>query len=198
MQNMGFDNVPGLLGRVKAWRYLYEGFGPDLVIYDHSPTAVLAYRDRDAAQVFCGNGFFLPPLEEPLPAMRYWEDVSREDLLRGERPVLECINAVLGALGDPPLPALRHLFDRVMPILRTVRELDHYPAREGVEYHGILSAGDFGETPCWPDGPGPRVYAYLYPFETLPPLLQWLKARRFPTLIYAPEVSESVKQGTPS
>lgn len=193
MQNMGFADTPGLLGRVKAWRYLYDSFSPDLVIYDHSPTAMLAYHSREVRQIFCGNGFFLPPLQEPLPAMRYWENVSRNDLLAAERPVLSCINTVLKALDERPLPALWHLFDRVRPILRTVRELDHYPNREGLQYHGILSSGHFGEPPRWPAGTGPRVFGYLYPFQTLPALLQWLKEIGYPTLIYAPEVSEAVK-----
>ena len=193
MQNMGFADTPGLLGRIMAWRYLYDSFKPDLVLYDHSPTAMLAYRSREARQIFCGNGFFLPPLQEPLPAMRYWENIPREDLLALEQPVLACINEVLSALDDPPLPALWRLFDRIRPILCTIRELDHYPDRQGVEYHGILSSGYFGEPPSWPAGTGPRVFGYLYPFQTLPALLQWLKERGLPTLIYAPEVSESVK-----
>ena len=193
MQNTGFADTPGLLGRVKAWRYLYDSFKPDLVIYDHSPTAMLAYRSRDARQIFCGNGFFLPPLQEPLPAMRYWENFSRDDLLAAEQPVLSCINSVLGTLKEPLLPALWQLFENMRFIHCTIRELDHYPSREGVEYHGILSSGHFGEPPCWPAGTGPRVFGYLYPFQTLPALLQWLKESGYPTLIYAPEVSEAVK-----
>lgn len=198
LHNMGFADRDGLLGRVKAWRYLYDSYRPDLVLFDHSPTAMLAFLSRDARQVFCGNGFFLPPLQAPLPAMRYWEPVSRDQLVAAEKPVLDCVNSVLHALGEPPLPALWHLFERAVPIMRTVRELDHYPNREGLEYHGMVSAGEFGTTPQWPPGEGPRLFGYLYPFQTLPALLQHINEEAYRCLIYAPALNDEIKRGCQS
>src|SRR5690242_8008310 len=42
--NTCFDDPEKLHARVQAWRKLYTDFKPDLLVSDHSPTALLAAR----------------------------------------------------------------------------------------------------------------------------------------------------------
>ena len=44
LHNVGYEEVAELEGLVDAWRTIYELERPDLVIADHSPTALLALR----------------------------------------------------------------------------------------------------------------------------------------------------------
>lgn len=51
-----------------------------------------------------------------------------------------------------------------------------------------------GETPQWPDGPGPRVFGYLKPFPALVDLLNSLRARGVPTLVYSDGIKDDVRK----
>jgi len=61
-------------------------------------------------------------------------------------------------------------------ILRTLPELDHYTGRGTANYAGIMKS-PAGESPVWPEGEGPKVFAYLKSFETLPALLETLNRK---------------------
>ena len=65
----GFNDADALYARMRAWHGIYDLVQPDLVIYDHSATAMLAYRGRDARQVAVGTGFFNPPPVSPLASV---------------------------------------------------------------------------------------------------------------------------------
>src|SRR5258708_16694417 len=60
-------HVTGLLGR---WLALLEGWKPDLLVADMSPTALLAARLLRLKRVAHGNGFAIPPRLSPPPAFR--------------------------------------------------------------------------------------------------------------------------------
>lgn len=73
------------------------------------------------------------------------------------------MNHVLRARGQPPAPTLARLFaDANALVLRTLPELDHYPARPGGRYAGVWPT-DGGDDPEWATGRRPRVFAYLKP-----------------------------------
>ena len=42
LHNIGFSNVAELTTMTGAWRQLFEHVRPDLIVFDHSPTALLA------------------------------------------------------------------------------------------------------------------------------------------------------------
>jgi UDP:flavonoid glycosyltransferase YjiC (YdhE family) len=72
------------------------------------------------------------------------------------------VNEVLGDLGQPPLDTLAGLFEADEDFLCTFAELDHHP-RTDARYWGPLFAADEGVAPRWPEGTGPRVFAYVSP-----------------------------------
>ena len=69
-------------------------------------------------------------------------------------------------LGDAPLRHLPDLFGGVHRVVVSVPELAHYdPASYGADtvFVGPAFVADRGAAPVWPDGSGPRVFAYLAP-----------------------------------
>lgn len=59
--NLGYAREQDLMSLSKAWINLFTLIKPDLIIADHSPTAVLAARCLDIKSSTYGTGFFIPP-----------------------------------------------------------------------------------------------------------------------------------------
>jgi UDP:flavonoid glycosyltransferase YjiC (YdhE family) len=183
MANNGFGDDRTLVGLGRAWRNLFKLTRPDLIVFDHSPTALLASRGLPARRALLGDGFVCPPDVSPFPAMLPSSDPPRLDV--DERTVLARVNRVLGLWNQPPLVRLGQLYSEVDErFLCTFPELDHYPGRVGARYWGAVN-GAGGRPPRWPDGRGKRIYAYLKPFPALPALLEELARRGNPTLLLA-------------
>jgi UDP:flavonoid glycosyltransferase YjiC (YdhE family) len=163
LHNSGFHDPAALADRVAAWRAVFDAERPDLILCEHSPTALVAARGFPTIRVVIGTGFTCPPALAPLPCLRRWVQHDPEELARDEQIVLGTVNHVLHADGQPPAPTLARLFmDADALVLRTLPELDHYPARPGCRYAGVW-ANDRGNDLGWLTDRRPRVFAYLKP-----------------------------------
>ncbi len=192
MHNVGFHDMRALLGRLRAWRNLYDALDADLLVFDHSPTALLAARGHRAKRILLGTGFGVPPVTYPLPPFLSGTDLAA---LKAEEDVIAArINEALTAFGAPGIGRVAELYASDAKVLFTLKELDHYGARSDVEYWGP-TAQDTGLAPDWPAADGRRVFAYLKPFKTLPALLSTLKQAGHPTLVYLKEATpETVRE----
>jgi hypothetical protein len=184
LHNSGHSDPGELRAMVLAWQNLFEFVRPDLILFDHSPTALLAARPRKVKRAVFGTGFCCPPDAYPFPDFRPWLPDASEQLRADEDRVLTNVNAVLLSQGAEPLEQVSQLYRDVdETFLTTFAELDHYPGRTGGAYYGMWpSLG--GVAPTWPQAPGKRIFAYLRPFRALPRLLEAVTQLRFPTLIY--------------
>lgn len=183
----GWLDENGLLGLTKGWMHLYDGLGADLVVADHAPTALLAARAAGRAAAALGNGFEIPPLEDPLPPMDWWLDNARRPPPEAERLALIRANAVLARLGRPPMAALMDLFRGAPGFITCWPELDHYPARGEAEYLGPILAAAGGAPPRWPMGEGARIFAYVMPeYRDFAELMRLLRSLGSPALVHAP------------
>jgi hypothetical protein len=190
----GFCDAGELQTLGAAWRNIFRAIDPDVIVFDHSPTALLAARGMRAKRVTLGTGFFLPLDEEPLPCLQPWLKVDPAQLLADERRVLSAANDALRAWGEQPLThlaALYHPSDE--HLLVTFAELDHYGARPGVNYRGAWSGG-FGRQPQWPKVAGKKIYAYLKPFPQLAALLDVLRRAGQPTIVYGSEIPAELRR----
>lgn len=162
--NTGFDDADTLRARVRAWQTLFESTAADLVLANHSPTAVLAARCLELPLVTIGNGFEHPAPGQALPIFPHSpDDAALAQVARSEQQVLDAINACLDAYGKPRLTYVGDLFDlRDRCFLTTLAECDHYGPRAGANYYDVPLLAD-GDAPRWPAGTGdePRVFAYL-------------------------------------
>lgn len=193
LHNIGFNDPTLLTGRIKAWQHVYNYLKPDAVIYDHSPTAQLAMRNTKAKQVLCGTGFTVPPGKVPMPNMRYWEKADQDKLLVVEKNIIDRVNIALKGLKLPEMINVAQLMQADATVLMSFKELDHYNNRGDANYVGIPLTEGYGESPKWPAGGKFKVFAYLYPFKTLPSLLDTLKGSDISAVIYAPEVNRALK-----
>lgn len=194
LRNTSFGNADELSGLADAWRNLIELLQPDVILFNHSPTALLASRAFSAKRFIVGTGFEFPPDTNPLPVIRPCEDPAALSIADDEAAIIENANSILNKWLAAPILSLSQLYHPIDGVyLFSIPELDTFGPREGVHYLGIDSR-IAGEIPQWPAGEGKRVLAYLKPFKCLETLLQILSQMPVQTLIYAPEVGESIKQ----
>jgi hypothetical protein len=194
LHNIGFSSADELWPLINAWRALFDLVRPDLILFEHSPTAILASQAYKVRRMNIGTGFTCPPDREKFPDWRPYLKNDPERLRDDEQRVRAVANEVLTAWNKRPLDRLTDLYQRDMAtILSTFAELDHFGPRPDGDYWGAWSAG-FGRPPVWPQAPGRRVFAYLKPFKALEALLECLVRRRTPTVIYGPTIDRQIQQ----
>jgi hypothetical protein len=104
LHNMGWHDAAQLAGLVAAWRSLYELVKPDVVVFDHAPTALLASRELNFGRVVIGSGFCVPPDEpgRPLRNLRPWVKAAHAEPGNVEafgREMVQRVNGVLAEYG---------------------------------------------------------------------------------------------------
>lgn len=191
MQRYGYLDADGLLGLVKGWRAIFSMIKPQLLVVDHSPTALLASRGLDFPRIIYGSGFLSPPRTTPMPSMCPWLTLPARRIEDSEAVVLRTINQVLVELGERPMGTLADLFAADDNLLMTPAELDHYQQRGPARYMGPVRSVQGGATPEWPKGPGKKIFAYI---KTSHPhskqLFMQLLDAPFNVLAYVPGLSE--------
>ena len=194
LSNCGFGDDDELRGMVQAWRNLITQVRPDLILFDHGPTALLASRGLQMRRVVIGTGFCCPPDTTPVPDLRPWLPDAAAQFRQDEQNVLRRANRVLDSLGVAPLERLTKLYHPVdETFLATFRELDQYPDRPPTRCWGAWPNSG-GMAPEWPGGAGKRIYAYLKPFPARDRLLALLDKLRLPTLVYLEPVQPKLPQ----
>lgn len=187
----GYINAEGLTGLVGAWRSLFSLHGTDLIVADHSPTALLAARSMGLKATTLGTGFCLPPRLAPLPNMRPWLNVPRARLEAVDAHVLNSMNTVLTAHKAKPLGSVGELFETDANFLCTFPELDHYPQRAAAEYLGACYNFGMGQEVAWPEGTSKRVFVYLDPLSRdFDQVLQTLTLLGHAAIVCAPGISD--------
>jgi UDP:flavonoid glycosyltransferase YjiC (YdhE family) len=192
--NLGYL-VPGaLLSMVKAWRNLLETVKPDLLVADHSPTALIATHGGECKRVLLGNGFFSPPRKNPMPTIIPWIKTPPGLIEYSEQKALQTINRVLQEVGAPLLEHFYNLFETDEDILATFAELDHYQERETARYWGPVINSMEAESPRWPDNKNfKKVFCYIKPvYPLFEELLKGLQQPETSVIVFAPEVSKEV------
>jgi UDP:flavonoid glycosyltransferase YjiC (YdhE family) len=164
LHNVGFGTVEDLRILTCAWQSLFAMARPDVIVCDHSPTAVLAASLVEIPFVLIGTGFCCPPTGDgELPSLRPWLDEQR-----GLKPalqdgihhspthhspahVLSNINEIRAAHGKPAWQRLAEMYSSAKEVfLTTFAELDHFPQRGEARYWGAWES-DRGERFTWPN-----------------------------------------------
>ncbi len=183
LANVGFGDYERLSIGAAAWRSIFQATKPDVVLFEHSPMALLAAREHEFRRVVIGVGFSCPTTEPDLPRLRAQASANPPDPAADGR-ALGNARQLLLARGQPPLESLADLYRQVdATLLCTYPELDHFGPRSEIRYYGCQPDA-FGKPFRWPPGDGKRIFVYLKPFPALGALLQCLATWRFPTVAY--------------
>ena len=190
--NFGYHDPPQHKALVDAWRERLQG--SQAVVANVAPAAHLAARTLGIPSFEISQGFHAPPPVMPSPPLRHWEPAPRARLEASDRRVLQVINTVLSGYGAQAITTLGELFAGRLMLL-TYPELDIYPERGPSDYYGITDSGEGRAVPDWPEGAGPRLFAYLYAyFKGLDPLLAAIAARRQPALVFCRGIDPKLKE----
>jgi len=186
----GWLDADAMAGLVDGWRHLLRALGADVVVGDYAPAALLAARSLGIASAAVGAGFQIPPAG-PLPPLRDWEAIPQARMAATEARVLATANAVLARHGAAPYARAADLLRGDVPLLCTWLELDPWGRGAPDErWLGTTIAGAAAGAPAWPQGAGPRVFAYLRgPHPEHGAMLAALARAGCRTLCYLPEVA---------
>ena len=192
LMRYGYLDADGLAGLVDAWRSLFALHGSDVIVADHSPTALLAARSMGLAATTLSSGFYCPPRQTPMPNMRAWLNVPKGRLENSDALVLNNMNTVLTAYKGKPLANVGELFDIEENFICTFPELDHYSQREPARYRGACWNMEMGQEVVWPDGEGKRVFVYLFPqSRDFAKLMEAIASLGHRAIVCAPGISDN-------
>ena len=195
--NEAFAEERAITARVQAWCQLFDFAKADVVICDHSPTAMLAARCRNVKTIGMGTGFFLPPDERPWPAFSTSEaQDAKQERTQRESMLVERLNAVLRRWHAPELRQLSDLQAECRRrTLLTRPELDHYGPRASGDYFPLQVAAT-PTTQQTGDVRRAEVFAYLKHRPEMLRLIEFLRQQRRRVEIVldgaAPELAESL------
>jgi len=191
----GYFGPDGLAGLVSAWRSTFELLGCDVIVADHSPTALLAARSMSLAATTLGSGFYVPPRQTPMPNMRPWLNVPGGRLEQSDALVLGNMNTILSKYKVKPLASVSALFAIEENFLCTFAELDHYAQREPANYLGACWNMEMGQEAAWPDGEGKRVFVYLEPHNRdFTGVMEAIAALGLRAIVCAPGIAEDLRR----
>lgn len=184
----GYGNTQYLVAVVKAWVNLFDTIAADFVIVEHSPTAVFAARIMDIPHAMTGQGFMVPPLQDPMPSMVPWSQVDEQRLIEADASVLRSINQVTEVINPvlQPFDSVKSIFSESYKWIMSFPELDHYGARDEAYFERSKTLYLESE-PVWPDADGEKIFVYFDAHSPhLTNLLEQLVQTKQPVLAIIP------------
>lgn len=197
LKRCGYHSTQSVLRLVEKWREKYQHYGTELIIADHSPTALIAARTLNIPSTMFGTGFFAPPSVYPLPSITPWLDTDAEFLRKLEDDILEIINNILKHFAVKELEHLYQLFEVDENFLCTLPELDHYEGRAADAYWGPRYSDDTGVeaasiSDAWQNESAKKVFVYTkdnYKFKH--ELLSSLKTIQADFLVHCANIEQA-------
>jgi UDP:flavonoid glycosyltransferase YjiC (YdhE family) len=164
LMHEGYGQPEALAAALDAWKGLLQVVCPALLVYNHSPAALLAARQARLPVLLLGTGFEIPPPSTPLPSFRPWENIPDAVLHTTERAWTAAANAVLVPRGMPALRRVSDLFDPADVHLTTFAELDVFGPRPGVHHVGpVFALPPQSGAVQWEGARRRRIVCYLRP-----------------------------------
>lgn len=204
MARQCFSDVDELGALTQAWRSLFDLVQPQAVLFDHSPTALVAALSYGFKKILIGYGFEIPPAtggsDVPFARFPTTPDTPQGNtaLLKDDAALLACINHVLARDGTLQLATLSGIYAQVdQTLCLTWPALDPFGPRAQLQYLGAQSL-DGGQPPQWPPGEGPKVFGYLQVFPGLQRLLQDLQAAGVRALLCVRDAPDQWVQSQPA
>jgi len=187
----GFDQPDELMGLCLAWQTLFDLIKVDILLIDHSPSALLAARGLSIIKANIGTGFTVPPNGKPFAHFQVKQatQLLENSLIEHESHTLYVCNQVLQKLNSPLLNQLGDLYTEPQHTgILSLPEFDHFAQRKSDLYLGITAHKSIQNKPNWPNTQGKKIFIYLKPFEHLKPFLQALMDTHASIIFYSNDI----------
>jgi len=201
LQCNGYLSSQSLRYLVKAWQALTDAVNPDLIIYNYSPTAMLANRKRCKPKIEVGTGFFMPPKLSPIPPVRDEKELTIHQRKATDNQVISVINNVLADDNTQPIQHIYDIFDDALPLLSSFPEMDCFQERQDGRYVGPMSALKKGKEANWQQSANHtcaaalRIFGYLKSsYAQLNELMDILSQLDAEIRVYIPDCSIELKK----
>jgi UDP:flavonoid glycosyltransferase YjiC (YdhE family) len=195
----GYGDSATLLPLLRCWIHFLVTLEADLIVADHSPTALLAAKLLDIPSIMTGTGFTVPPAIHPMPSVAPWrvsmdgKAAVQSELFVEDKKLLHSINETVSALNFDKLKftEVNQIFSHAAQWLVTLPEMDHYGRRK-VSYVVRWMNREENMAPVWPDVAGDKVFVYMdAEAPHLPILLAQLKEVNDPVLAVIPNADDA-------
>jgi UDP:flavonoid glycosyltransferase YjiC (YdhE family) len=187
----GFEQPDELMGLCLAWQSLFDLIKVDILLVDHSPSALLAARGLSIIKANIGTGFTIPPNSKPFAHFqpKQSDQQLKQSLIEHESHTLMVCNHVLKKLNSPLLNQLGDLYaDPQYTGILSLPEFDHFTQRKADSYLGITAHKSIQSKPNWPNTAGKKIFIYLKSFEHLKPFLHALVDTQAAIIFYSNDI----------
>jgi UDP:flavonoid glycosyltransferase YjiC (YdhE family) len=157
----GFDDAEELVALTRSWCALIDLIKPDLLVSEHAPVALLAAAITGTPCAQLGSGFMVPPRSTPMPAMWPLAAVDVSARTAADAAVEQVLLHACKQLGVSGYDTFAQLLATAEAYVESWPELDHYGPQPGRHYYGPMLGFEGASTMAWPQGEGPRLFAYL-------------------------------------
>ncbi len=155
----GYNDTNALFGVITAWKALFTLIKPDKLIYNHSPTALLAARLCNIPTVILGNGFEIPHTRSWSKSFTPWKSPAVTALKTKHDQLNYQIELICTKHHTTPI-SLDDLYPDSSTML-TISEIDHFGPREGAKYVGMPCMNFEGKNIKWSESAQQRIFVYL-------------------------------------
>ena len=186
LADIGYATDVRLSRQIGLWRRIFEEDRPDLVIGDHSPTALLAARSLGISTVAIGSPYCQPPSHLPEFPLRR----SHTERRFSEATLLATLNTVLSGFGAEPLAAFPQVLDTDITGVGSLRQIDCY---DGLRAMPLLPPFNACVPPAKQRG-NEIVACISVPGSPDDPVWEALASLGMPVLILAPHLSQALAQ----
>jgi len=201
LRRCGYHHSDALLGLVSAWRSLYSFIKPELILFDHAPTALLSARGPSVngnaiPKIAVGMPFSVPDDNRPAGVF-FPGDLAKNDIIRYEDDLVKVVNKVCIEFSIPRINNLADLFsDLDKCIFQTYSELNHYGYRSAEQRHKTSYVGASipvaSEAAVFPHFKGPKIYCHVKGSAETSVLLKTLQAIECSAIVLVDGIPDSI------
>lgn len=162
----GFVSLASAQALVASWQNLIVQIKPDAILLDHSPGAAAAAQLLGIPFVHIGNGFEVPKVQDPMPAMQPLAKVEQPALIETDKALHQVMDALEYDIARTRTGALHlnNLYHPDKALIAGYPSLDHYGERDAtwryLDVRPVLSDTQT-ELPEQPVEGERRIFFYL-------------------------------------
>lgn len=159
----GYDSAKHLQFLADAWATIIEFIAPDTILFDHSPTALLAASRFNIPKVIISNPYITPTPNDAAIKLSHSALFDEQKAREIHDHVIKTINSVRANSNVAPITNIGELFITDAIFLSGFAEMDYFKdSRTNVTYCGATLAASVGtQAPVWKPGLSRKIFVYL-------------------------------------